>query len=508
VKYCDWICVVEVVEFVGWDMSNEMSMGKMNSNTIDSFSDSIKKEKNSETTKITDKGKNTDTFNSNSNSDSNSSYSSNSKSDSDFEASVGMSRKWDAREAGREVAENTLKKLKHKPSFFLLFSTIHYEKHGGFQEFLNGVWDVLPEGTPLIGGTVAGFINPEGCYTRGVSAFAMSFRNVDVKIGVGHGTKKNPKKAAKECIDRICKGNFLEYKNKFIFQFISGATTPQFPGIGSSFVLRGKMQSYLAPKLIETSTKKMQKGIGREEEILNLFSKRFKDAFILSGSASDDMSVIKNYQFIDKEIYTNSIVSMYLATDKKINLNYNHGFHKYSNKKLNITKSSFNNRIIKEINNKNAISEFVNSVNWSEDIFNEIIDRETSFYNLPTVYFPLGFEYSDHTLAPAAIGAIMGNAVSFNYTIDSKKLFVLTATGQDIVKAMEDCLDHSSNFMFGISCCGNLVTLGHDIYKFQKIIKKEFDEFLVLFTLGEGVYKPKEKKSKFFNEENIFFSIS
>ena len=45
--------------------------------------------------------------------------------DEEFEVSVGMSRKWDAREAGREVAENTLKKLNHDPSFFLLFSTIN-----------------------------------------------------------------------------------------------------------------------------------------------------------------------------------------------------------------------------------------------------------------------------------------------------------------------------------------------------------------------------------------------
>ena len=58
-----------------------------------------------------------------------------------------MSRKWDALEAGREVARNTIKKLKTPPDFFLLFSTIHYEKHGGFQEFLNGVCDILPEAT-------------------------------------------------------------------------------------------------------------------------------------------------------------------------------------------------------------------------------------------------------------------------------------------------------------------------------------------------------------------------
>jgi len=76
----------------------------------------------------------------------------------EVDAAVGMTRKWDAREAGREVARNTIKQLNSPPNFFLLFSTIHYRDHGGFEEFLNGVWDVLPKGTPLIGGTVVGFM--------------------------------------------------------------------------------------------------------------------------------------------------------------------------------------------------------------------------------------------------------------------------------------------------------------------------------------------------------------
>ena len=66
-----------------------------------------------------------------------------------LETAVGKSRKWDAREAGKEVARSTIEKLTTPPDFFLLFSTIHYEKHGGFEEFLKGVWDVLPKDTKL-----------------------------------------------------------------------------------------------------------------------------------------------------------------------------------------------------------------------------------------------------------------------------------------------------------------------------------------------------------------------
>ena len=111
----------------------------------------------------------------------------NDKSESKLEASIGFSRKWDAREAGREVAESAIKRLSKPPSFFLLFSTIHYKDHGGFQELLDGVWDVLPEGTPLIGGTIAGFVNNYGCYTRGATALAVSYPDM---AGPGCGGRR------------------------------------------------------------------------------------------------------------------------------------------------------------------------------------------------------------------------------------------------------------------------------------------------------------------------------
>ena len=126
--------------------------------------------------------------------------------DEKVDASVGISRKWDAYEAGREVARTTINNLDKPPSFFLLFSTIHYKNHGGFQEFLSGVWDVLPNETPLIGGTIAGFINNHGCYTRGATALAISYPKMDIALGYGINTKRNPKKAAKTCATMIKRG--------------------------------------------------------------------------------------------------------------------------------------------------------------------------------------------------------------------------------------------------------------------------------------------------------------
>jgi len=418
-----------------------------------------------------------------------------------LEAAVGMSRKWDAREAGREVARSTLEKLGSPPSFFLLFSTIHYDKHGGFEEFLNGVWDVLPEGTPVVGGTIVGFMNEYGCFSRGAVAMACSYRNIDVAIGVGHDTKKNPEKAAEECARSILKVlKNSNYRETFMFQLVSGPTIPHFPGVGSSFVLKGKFKSALAAKLIETSTKKLQKGIGREEEVLERMSKIMGDSFIISGSASDDMKLSKNYQFVNKNVFTNSVVAIGMKIDRKMDVKYNHGFHKFFDEELRITDSSFGGKIIKKINNKDAVKEFIKIIHWSESMLDERLHRKTFF-------FPLGCEYPDKTLAPAAIGAILGGGFSFSFKVSSDDLFVLTASGKSIIQGIEKCIDKNALLTFGISCCANLVTLGDDIYLLQEKIKKDLKNFLVVFTLGEGVYIPSEKLSKFFNETNIVLSV-
>ncbi|HHH79610.1 MAG TPA: hypothetical protein ENL13_01755, partial [Thermoplasmatales archaeon] len=185
----------------------------------------------------------------------------------ELKAGVGLSRKWDAREAGREVALSALKHLDgENPNFFLLFSTIHYEKYGGFQELLNGVWDVLPEGTPLIGGTVAGFMNNYGCYTRGATALAVSYPNMDVAIGVGKNTKRNPKNAVKECIST------LKIRNPdFYIELVSGPIIPTFPGIGKQTVIKSGLLGKTMEKAIPTLFKSNM-GTDRADEILDFLT--------------------------------------------------------------------------------------------------------------------------------------------------------------------------------------------------------------------------------------------
>ena len=67
-----------------------------------------------------------------------------------------------------------------------------------------------------------------------------------------------------------------------------------------------------------------QKGVGREEEILDDFEKYFNDCYILHGSSMDDAKAMNNYQFINKEIGTNMIVALGICLDLNMDINSIH----------------------------------------------------------------------------------------------------------------------------------------------------------------------------------------
>ncbi|MFX0141296.1 MAG: FIST N-terminal domain-containing protein, partial [Candidatus Hodarchaeota archaeon] len=338
------------------------------------------------------------------------------------EAAVGMSRKWDAREAGREVAREVIRKLKYPPNFFLLFSTIHYDKHGGFEELLAGVWDVLPEGTPLIGGIVPGFTIPNGCYMRGVTAFSVSYPNMDVAIGVGHNTKRNPKKASEECISSIKRQlKNSNFPSKFMYCFISSSLVMELPFIGRKKILKKGILS----NTISSSLKYLhyfQKGLGREEEILNRIVKEFPEYSILGGSSMDSMDFLKNFQFYGKNISTNSVVVLAINTDLNINTSFEHGMKK-TNMILNITKIDQTKHVIKEINNKPATEEFLHILGWPS----EFLDEKIVYSTVP--YYPLGFDKGSY-IRPAVTPYFYGDNIITSYPIDSDVVYILTGSGR------------------------------------------------------------------------------
>jgi hypothetical protein len=402
----------------------------------------------------------------------------------EFKAAVGLTRKWDAREAGREVARDTLEKLGKDPHFVILFATIHYEKFGGFKEFLAGVWDVLPEGTPLIGGTVAGFINPQGCYTRGATALAVNYPKMDIATGIGKNTKRNPQKAAKECAQQIKQAlKNTKYNHKFIFEVVSGGKVPNFPTLGRRKVVRSEAISALASYLANLSLVTIQYGLGREEEVLDGLVAELPDFTLLGMSSIDDNKMIENYQFFNKLVLTNVVLCLSIASECKLNLNTTYGLDLTSTK-LSVIRSA-DKRTIKKINGKPAIQGFLEAIRWPDDFINERLYRRTFFT-------PWGYT-KDGILFPNVLGLCLGKDIVVGYKVENSELNLLHASGRSLIKAVEDNLSQFKNnpsVALIVSCSARLEALGSKIAQEGIKTSQHFPEvpFIIVFAGGEDTY--------------------
>jgi len=403
-----------------------------------------------------------------------------------FEAAVGMSRKWDARDAGREVAETAIQKLNRPPDFFLLFSTIHYEKHGGFQEFLNGVWDALPEGTPLIGGTVAGFINPEGCYTRGATAMAVSYPNMDVALGLGRNTKRSPRKAAINCT-RTLKKKLKDsaYKNKIILDFISSGLVPKIPFIGRTMIIKSKSLGSASPRLLDSFGKLIQTGACRQDEILKEIIKQLPDYSLMSGGTTDDISQIRNYQFLNTNFFSNSICALGLNLDLTVRVHTTHGLVE-TDRKFEITSLDHSKRVIKSIDGKPAIPKLFEILHLDENDLNEHIFRKI-------FYLPFGFKRNDGTLIPVVAAIFLGDYFMIIFQVENKAATVLNLSGRGLLESVDEhldrCNDQTELALFS-ACAMRLLALGNHSYAIHKKIKEKLKDtpFIVYFLGGEATY--------------------
>ena len=420
----------------------------------------------------------------------------------DLEVSVGMSRKWDAREAGREVASSLIKNLSRPPNLVMLYATIHYEKYGGFEEFLKGVWKVLPRGTPLIGGTVAGFINRYGCFTRGASALAISHPKMDVAIGVGEDTRKNPKKAAEKCAHEILGKQRHIYDVNLLFDVVSGPEMPSFFGRSLPIVTNQGFIAALGPKYLEMSVKYLKKGQGMEDDVVSNLADIMQDYIIFGGSSGDSNDLVVNYQFANEKVFRNSLVGMGLNTSLKIDFAHSHGLSP-TGVKFKATKKAQGSRIIKELDGKSAADTFFGEIGIPKDKLDNRILRITFFY-------PLGFKADDGHICPNAIGAVLKDSIAFNYSIKGDEIELLTTSGKKLIEAVDEAI-HSlkiskPDFGLIISCLARLETLGVNIFKVREKLLDYFQDspFLLVYSCGENIRFPNEEAHHFNETFNIF----
>jgi len=407
----------------------------------------------------------------------------------DFQAGVGLSRSWDPKKAGEEVAVSTLEKLDKDPKFFLLFSTIHYDKEkNGMQKFVEAVYDQLPKGTPMIGGTVAGFMNPYGCYARGATGLAVSYPDMDVAVGVGHNTKRNPKKAASECAKMIKKGlKDSKYKNKYFINFISSAAVPNIPIISGRKVIRDIKGLNFLLAVFDRISPIMQIGCGRDDVVIKSFSEMLPDYEGIGGASCDNLSLEKNYQYYLSDVMTNSIVSIGLSINQKLKSSMSLGLNP-TGKKLFITDTSQSGYIVNKINGKPAVEEYLNVMGWSEDILDERLYRKVFYYPL--------IQTVKNKKEPRMFGLVYGDSFVFPMKPPKmQELEICTSSGKDLLDSYSELFEKKPyNAGFMISCGTRLETLGNKIFTInEKILNKSFiGDYLLLYTAGEYMKKSQE----------------
>ena len=412
-------------------------------------------------------------------------------SESGLEAAVGLSRKWDAREAGREVAETAIKSMTQPPNFIVLFSTIHYEKYGGFQELLNGIYEVVPKNTPLIGGTVTGFANNYGVYGRGVTAMAVSCLDMDVAIGYGKNTKRNPKKAGRQCAQMIKRGlKDSPYEHKFILNLISAAELPDMPLFRGKKIIRPGLSTKAILRLFGFSQYVLQKGAGRDDEVIEEMIHHVPDYSMLGGGTLDGRETLRNYQFFNKDVLRNSVVSLAIRTRCKLDVLTTHNMKK-TGINFKITKASKDGRIIHSINGKPAASEFVRLLGWPKDFLNEETWFTTNFY------FPLGFRASkkNNEFSPRVIGPILGESLTTTIRSKDPDGSILTIDGISLLEAVDQNLrSFPAQPAFGLiaSCTTRFETLEDFSYLVKDRIHEYFGEkpFIEFYVGGESTYSP------------------
>ena len=398
-----------------------------------------------------------------------------------FKVVIGNSQEWDPEKAIRNCLSN-LGNESGDPSFLLFFSTIHYKKNNGFKRMLNLVYSTFSDSVPLIGGTVAGFMNNFGVYTRGVMIVACYSDKIKVELSRGSGLKSNPKKA----VSKLVSGFKNSIANDFLFVVNSGGKVPFIPflkqGRAVNSKIIGRIESFFLPYIL----KYFQFGVGREEEALQELKEITPSANIFSIATMDNNNMETNFQFYNKEITTNEILALKVSSDYEFFISTVHGLQE-TPIKFKITDKSKDSRVIKKLNGKSAKEEFLSSLGWPKEYINEQVYKKVFFY--PLLYKKDGIGH------PFIAGLFLGDNIIPTIKVDDNNLCLMSTSGKLLLGVVDEVLDkipRKPKFIIIAECGIRCQTLGKGLFKVREKIINKFGPvpFISLYVGAEGTYSP------------------
>jgi hypothetical protein len=240
--------------------------------------------------------------------------------------------------------------------------------------------------------------------------------------------------------------------------------------------------------MLKIMQKTKQKGFGREDEILAEISKQLSDFEMIHGSNGSIVDFSKNYQFLNKQVLTESVVGLLIETDANIFLNYENAAEE-TDMKLRITKISKDRHIIKKINNKPALPEFLRLMNWTMQ------DFEKAKWIDVTSKYPIGY-YKNNKIFLRPVLMIIGDYLGCLSQIEENEAFIAKMSTDKMIESVNNLLKpEKPEFGFFTSCIARQGFLGPKIFEVQEKLKQYFQEkpFLLIYVGGEGIKKQGEE---------------
>ncbi len=415
-------------------------------------------------------------------------------------ASVGASDNSDAVEAAREAATKSMKSIRN-PKVAIVFSTIHYER--SFHEMLIEIKKIV--NAPIVGCTGAAILTPETVYAHGVGVMCIG-GEFNIGVGVGTNSRTNPTNAGKQAVKMAMAGlGESSYEHTYGFAFPSGMKFPDIPGMKSMMKLgiSKAMFPLLSNFMAASGT-----GPAKYEEVLEgMVEASGRKIPICGGGAFDDFKGRRNFQFLNDEVYHDSVVFLLISSNAKLSTKYGHGLQP-TGKKMDITKARGS--LAFEINNKPAWEGLKEVYEISPSLENEWKSNPVlmTIYKIPAEKDDKGNYW---LVAPLCV---IGDAILFARNVEEKTLYICQGKGEEMLKAARDVSVEAVKetkpfFTLVFSPVPRIMAMMEKIDVERQYMKEILGNspFLGVYCCASEIYVPRENLLKCLNETICLASL-
>ena len=388
-------------------------------------------------------------------------------------AGSGVSVKLDSFAAGREAAQSAFHQIgRREPDIIIAFiSTIFDQKQA-----LRGIRSVIKE-VPLVGCSSAGSITKDGPMRGSICVLLVYSDSTSFSLGIGKRVSRNPRLAGHQAATEAFSKSIKEKTTKAYMLFSDSLS-----GNGAD-ILRG------AQEVLGTSFP------------------------IIGASAADELSFKKTYQYLNNNIYTDSVVGLLISGDINIAIGKGHGWQPIG-KPHKITRGRSN--IVKEIDKRPAVEIY-------EDYFGKSFE-ELKNIGIGTlgVSYPLGIKVEEKNKylirtplkvednGSLVLSAEIPEGEYVNIMIGEKNL-ALDAARSACREAARDIQRQNIKFIAVFNDIGRYNLLRKDSRQETDAIKEIFGENIPIagcYTYGEYSSPETYEYKGWSNFQNQAFSIA